>query len=138
MPYFTEPAPTKPLGATIKWQTSPGVSATLNMLRITNYSYTTMWEIYLRGTLKEVTLPDFTKFGELSPVPGGQLRLRLWRIYAPGLDIDHFNHKQLSIWRWVSYAYNWMLTEQNHKLGDPQPPTPTPDAPPGIPPEFAP
>lgn len=139
MPYFQIPQVTDPLGDVVRWTAKPGVTPTLNLFRITNYNYTTMWEVFARGSLTELKLPDFTKFGELNPVPGGQLRLRLWRIYQPGLDIDHFNHKQLSIWTWVSYAYNWMLTEQHHMLEDPQLADQTPKLPsPDLPPEFQP
>jgi hypothetical protein len=140
MPYFELPAKTDDLGAKIRWKAKPGVTPTLNLLRVTNYSYTTMWSLYVRGPVTEVQLPDFTKFGEISPLPGGQMRIRLWRIYAPGLDIDHFNHKQLSIWRWISYAYNWMLTKQVVSAVGDKPPAASPfgNDKPSIPPDFKP
>ncbi len=130
MPYFDKPKAHEDIGNRMQWHARPGVTPTLNLVRITNYGYATMWELFVKGNVTDVKLPDFTKLGVVSPLPGGQLRIRLWRIYAPGLDIDHFNHKQLSIYRWVSYAYNWMLTNQS--VG-PIDATLPPQIPPGIP-----
>jgi hypothetical protein len=137
LPYFDLPMVTSDLGDAIRWHTAGGVTPTLNMLRIAGYDYTTLWEIFLRGDVERVDLPDFQALGGFSPIPPGKLRLRLWRIYAPGLEIDHFNHKQLSIWQWVSYAFTTMITSQPLTFGltpnaidqPSAPPSPSPQAP---------
>ncbi len=112
MPYITQPVSSAKIGNVIEWKAAPGVTPTLNMVRIASYNYTTLWEIFVKGSVTKVTLPIFTQMGGNAPLPPGQLRVRVWRINAPQLSIDHFSHKQLSIWRWVSYAYNWIMTEQ--------------------------
>ncbi len=112
LPYITEPKINGTIGKWLRWTAKPGVTPTLHMVRITDYSYRTLWELYVKGDVNEVKLPDFEKLGSFSPLPGGKMRVRLWRIYAPGLDIDHYNHKQLNVWKWISYAYNWVLTDQ--------------------------
>lgn len=140
LPYFTAPLWGDALGKVVEWSTAGGQTPTLNMLRIASYDYTTRWEIFLRGAVQKVDLPDFQALGGFNPVPPGKLRLRLWRIYAPGLEIDHFNHKELSVWKWVSYAFNTILVNLPQSVGpmpDGLPPaaipaTPSP-APPGLP-----
>ena len=112
LPYFVLPQINGPMGKKLKWTAAPGVVPTLHMIRITDFNYNTLWELYVKGDVSEIDLPDFSKLGAFDPLPGGKLRIRIWRIYAPGLTIDHYNHKQLSVWKWVSYAYNWMLTSQ--------------------------
>lgn len=118
MPYITDPVQSGKIGDRIAWEAAPGVTPTLIMIRIATADYTTRWELFVKGHLTEVQLPSFTAIGGADPLPVGSLRIRLWRIYAPQLTIDHFNHKQLSVWRWVSYAYNWMLTEQPFQPAD--------------------
>ncbi len=110
LPVFDKPAWGAPLGKVVDWHSAGGVTPTLNMLRIAGPDYKTHWEVFSRGDVEEVVLPDFQSLGGFSPVPPGQLRLRLWRIYAPGLTIDSFQSKQLSAWQWVSYAYAVHLT----------------------------
>lgn len=112
MPYILQPKTGAKIGNVIEWQAAPGVTPTLNMIRVAAHDYTTLWEIFVKGDVTKVTLPIFTQMGGADPLPPGQLRVRIWRINAPQLSIDHFSHKQLSIWRWVSYAYNWIMTEQ--------------------------
>ena len=124
LPYIVEPKINGPMGKKLKWTAKPGVTPTLHMIRITNYSYKTLWELYVKGDVTEIDLPDFDKLGAFNPLPGGKLRIRLWRIYAPGLDIDHYNHKQLSVWKWVSYAYNWVMTSQFKDISGTGLPTP--------------
>ncbi|MEY3012575.1 MAG: hypothetical protein RIT45_1310 [Pseudomonadota bacterium] len=132
LPYYSQPLFGDDIGEAVEWTTAGGLTPTLNMLRIASYDYTTRWEIFLRGDTQRVDLPDFQALGGFNPVPPGKLRLRLWRIYAPGLEIDHFNHKQLSVWQWVSYAFNTILVNLPQSVGPmpdalpPQTPPPTP------------
>ena len=112
MPYIIQPQASAKIGNVIEWKAAPGVTPTLNMVRVSSYNYTTLWEIFVKGSVTKVTLPVFTQMGGADPLPPGQLRVRVWRINAPQLSIDHFSHKQLNMWRWVSYAYNWIMTEQ--------------------------
>ncbi len=130
LPYITTPTWGSKLGSSVQWQTAPGVTPTLNMLRIATPDYTTRWEIFLRGDTQQVDLPDFLALAGFSPIPPGQLRLRLWRIYAPGLTIDQFQSKQLSVWQWVSYAYTLQATSLPVTLG----PLPSAIDPPKLPP----
>lgn len=127
LPYIVLPKINGPMGDKLKWTAKPGVTPTLHLVRITDYSYRTLWELYVKGDVTEVDLPDFEKLAAFNPLPGGKMRVRLWRIYAPGLTIDHYNHKQLSVWKWVSYAYNWVMTSQVTDLSGTKLP------PPGVP-----
>ncbi len=138
LPYITEPQPGSPPGNVIRWQAKPGVTPTLNMVRVTSYNYDTIWEIFVKGQVTEAILPDLEAIMGSSPLPIGKLRVRLWRIYAPGLDIDHFNNKQLGVYDWVSYAYTFLLTPAVKSLPTDGPPPPEPALPPGMPglPDF--
>ncbi len=130
MPYIIKPDSGAKIGNVIEWKAAPGVTPTLNMVRVASYNYTTLWEIFVKGSVTKVTLPSFTQVGGSDPLPPGQLRVRVWRINAPQLSIDHFSHKQLSIWRWVSYAYNWIMTEQPEHPGSPEGLSAVPQLPP--------
>ena len=106
MPYIQEPKPASPLGDKVIWTQVPGVMPTLNIVRIADSQYTTRWEIFVRGSVTQVALPDFQVLGKFDPVPPGPVYVRVWRVLTSGLDIDHFNSKQLNMWSWTSWAYN--------------------------------
>lgn len=106
LPYLVAPAPGKGLGDKVKWSHEPGVTPTLNVVRLADAQYNTRWEIFVRGSVTEVLLPDFQALGQFSPVHTGTVHVRVWRVYAPGLEVDHFNHKLINNYSWVSWAYN--------------------------------
>jgi len=110
MPYATEPAVGAALGKQVVWIHAPGVTPTLNIVRIADQSYTTRWEMFVRGNVDAVKLPDFVAMGSANPVPPGQIYVRIWRILSPGLEVDHFGSKQLNMYSWTSWAYNVMTT----------------------------
>jgi len=106
MPYPFVPQDGGTLGQTLQWQAAPGVTPSFNLVRITDQSYNTRWEIYASGELFKAPLPDFGKMLGMSPLAPGQVRLRIWRIYSPSLSVDNFNSKLLSQYTWISWAYN--------------------------------
>ncbi len=110
-PYLEMPYPLVPndggtLGQSVQWQSAPGLTPSFNLIRITDESYNTRWEIYASGELFKAPLPDFGKMLGMSPLAPGPARLRIWRIYSPSLSVDNFNSKLLSQYTWISWAYN--------------------------------
>lgn len=110
LPYLVAPQDSKPLGLQVQWQAAPGVTPTLNIVRIADSQYLTRWELFVRGNVTQVALPDFLKLGQFNPLPDGPLLLRVWRVYAPGLDVDHFDSKSLAQYTWTSWAYTVVQT----------------------------
>ncbi len=110
LPYVVVPQDGQPLQQKVQWQTAPGVTPTLNIVRISDQQYVTRWEMFVRGNVTQVALPDFQALGQFNPLPKGPLLLRIWRVYAAGLDIDHFDSKALGMWTWTSWAYNVVTT----------------------------
>ncbi len=106
MPYLTSPMANTVLGQTLDWTVAPGHAPTLNLVRIADLTYTTRWEIFLHGNVTHAQLPDFPTLAQFSPLPKGQLYIRMWRILAPQLDIDVLNPTLLSQSYWISWAYN--------------------------------
>ena len=106
MPYPTQPTSGTALGKEVAWVHAPGVTPTLSIVRIADQTYTTRWEMFVRGSVDQVQLPDFEAMGSLNPLPPGPLYVRIWRVLAPGLEVDHFGAKQLNMGNWTSWAYN--------------------------------
>lgn len=106
MPYPTQPMQGASLGKEVAWMHAPGVTPTLNIVRIADQTYTTRWEMFVRGSVDQVQLPDFEAMGSLNPLPAGPLYVRIWRVLAPGVEVDHFGAKQLNMGNWTSWAYN--------------------------------
>jgi hypothetical protein len=125
MPHIQLPAANQTLGAKLTWTANAGLTPSMNLVRIADAAYQTRWEMYVRGPLFEVDLPDFSAFGPIDPLPNGQVVVRLWRINAPGLDVDHLEQKDLSQWTWISWAYD----VQNAKHTKLLPPAPEPGLP---------
>ncbi|MBM4344205.1 MAG: IPT/TIG domain-containing protein [Deltaproteobacteria bacterium] len=96
----------------ILWTAKPGTDPTLNLVRITDAGYNTRWELFVRGTVTTAHLPNFAMLGAGNPLPGGTNYVRIWRIYAPGTEIDSFSTKNLSNSRWVSWAYHVRSTDE--------------------------
>jgi hypothetical protein len=90
----------------VKWGANPGVVPTFNIVRLADSGYTTRWEMFVRGGVTQVDLPDFEALGEANPLPGGPTYVRVWRVYAPGQEIDDFSAKNLNTSAWVSWSYN--------------------------------
>ncbi|MSP92878.1 MAG: hypothetical protein EXR79_13910 [Myxococcales bacterium] len=137
MPYIAVPGPAAALGLTVRWAHAGGVTPSLNILRITDMAYNTRWEVFLRGPVDEVRLPDWKFFGAATPLPAGNVMLRIWRVLADGLDVDHFNAKLLNSWAWTSWAYNngtvssFVQPDGNVRA---KPPSAAPGRAPGLPP----
>jgi hypothetical protein len=110
LPYVVAPQDGQALGLKVEWQSAPGVTPTLNIVRIADSQYLTRWEMFVRGNVTQVALPDFMKLGQFNPLPSGPLLLRVWRVYAPGLDVDHFDAKALAQYTWTSWAYTVVQT----------------------------
>jgi hypothetical protein len=133
MPFLVEPKPDGKLGVRLRWTALPGHTPMLNIARLADMAYNTRWEIFVRGTVDTVDLPDFTQFGETTPLPAGDLMVRLWRVLASGLEIDHFNAKLLNSWSWTSWSYNTATVKRIVK-GASAPQSDAPDVqPPGAP-----
>lgn len=96
----------KQLGNVVRWTANPGVVPTFNIVRLADASYTTRWEMFVRGGVQEVALPNFESLGEANPLPGGPTYVRIWRVYAPGQVIDDFSARNLGTNAWQSWAYN--------------------------------
>lgn len=96
----------------VQWTAKPGLDPTLNLVRIADAGYNTRWEIFLRGTAMQAQLPNFELLGAGNPLPGGTAYVRMWRIYAPGTEIDSYSTKNLSNSRWISWAYNVRSTDE--------------------------
>ncbi len=96
----------------VMWTVKPGTDPTLNLVRITDAGYNTRWELFVRGTVTVAQLPNFAMLGAGNPLPGGTNYIRIWRIYAPGTEIDSFSTKNLTNSRWVSWAYHVRSTDE--------------------------
>lgn len=133
-PILQLPVPGQPISGPggaqqVKWTAQPGLDPTLNIVRIADYGYQTRWELFVKGTVMSVDLPDFAAMGASSPLPQGTAYVRLWRVYAPGLTVDAFSSKLLSSWAWISWAYAVRSTEEPNSLAEPNsPPQMVPDA----------
>lgn len=103
----------------VSWTAQPGLDPTLNIVRVADYAYQTRWELFVKGGVTSVDLPDFAALGEASPLPQGTAYIRLWRVYAPGLTVDAFSSKLLSSWAWVSWAYAVRSTDEPDLIGSP-------------------
>lgn len=137
MPYVTSPNPGDVgLGPVLSWATAGGLEPTLQMIRVSNAAWQTEWELFVAGDVSSVLLPDFTVVGGASALPYGDLRVRIWRIYAPGIDVDEFGYNELSMWRWVSYSYTLLMLDGSSPLGPGLSPgsLPAGGPPPGLPP----
>lgn len=145
-PKLTLPVPGQPISGPggaqqVTWTAQPGLDPTLNIVRIADYSYQTRWELFVKGTVTAVDLPDFAAMGASSPLPQGTAYVRLWRVYAPGLTVDAFSSKLLSSWAWISWAYAVRSTEEPNLIGAPnyQPQMlPSPSPKPGYDPPWKP
>ena len=123
-PKLVLPVPGQPISGPggaqqVTWTAHPGLDPTLNIVRIADYSYQTRWELFVKGTVNSVDLPDFAAMGANSPLPQGTAYVRLWRVYAPGLTVDAFSSKLLSSWAWISWAYAVRSTDEPDLLGAP-------------------
>ncbi|MSQ83262.1 MAG: hypothetical protein EXR77_10290 [Myxococcales bacterium] len=117
MPWLQSPALGQPvLGETgsyrVTWTANPGVEPTFNLVRIADAGYNTRWEIFLRGSAMSADLPNFAMLGAGTPLPGGTNYVRMWRILAPGTEIDSFSTKNLTNSRWISWSYNVRSTAE--------------------------
>ena len=143
-PNLLLPVPGQPISGPggaqqVTWTAEPGLDPTLNIVRIADYSYQTRWELFVKGTVMAVQLPDFAAMGASSPLPQGTAYVRLWRVYSPGLTVDAFSSKLLSSWAWISWAYAVRSTDEPDLLGAPnyQPQMqPTPQPQPGYDPPW--
>lgn len=107
MPWIELPAyGATQLGNVVRWGAHPGVVPSFNIVRLADASYTTRWEMFVRGGVTEVALPNFAALGESNPLPGGPTYVRVWRVYAPAQVIDDFSARNLSTAAWQSWSYN--------------------------------
>lgn len=117
MPALQLPAPGQSLSGPggsnkVVWTANPGIDPTLNIVRLADGGYQTRWEIFVRGGVTVVALPDFEALGLASPLPPGTNYVRLWRVYNTGINIDSFSFKGLSSASWKSWAYMVRSTDE--------------------------
>ncbi len=110
MPRWVSPQPGEPVPSTLQWATDGGAAASLQFIQITTFWQISYWDIVAEAARTSVTLPDFMAIGGWQPLPGGPLRMRLTRAFAPGLSIDHFAHDQLSWYAWTTWAFAQQLS----------------------------
>ncbi len=137
---FAAPTDTKPLGNVLQWTSQPGVTPSFSLVRLADQSYLTRWELYVKGDVTTVQLPNLATLPLLNPLPNQPLNVRLWRAYAPGLDIDHLDAKAINSSSWTSWSYSVIQAAgagislqappAHNAAGDqPSSPAPTPQTP---------
>ncbi len=110
MPRWVSPQPNEAVPSTLQWAADGGAAASLQFIQITTFWQVSYWDIVAQSARTSVTLPDFMAIGGWQPLPGGPLRMRLTRAFAPGLSIDHFAHDQLSWYAWTTWAFAQQLS----------------------------
>ena len=105
MPQWLAPLADEPLPSELKWTWPGGTDAHMQWLQITTYWQVSYWDLAVEGHRKSVVLPDFPQIGGWNPLPSGPLRMRLSRLWAPSLTIDHFSQDQLIWYAWTTWAF---------------------------------
>lgn len=111
MPSWLAPLPDEPVPAELKWTWPGGSDAHLQWLQITTFWQLSFWDIVVAGHRTSVVLPDFSQIGGWQPLPTGPLRMRLSRLFAPSLTIDHFSQDQLFWYAWTTWAFTQQMSE---------------------------
>lgn len=112
LPNITEPTEDAKVGDKIVWTVKPGPSAEMHQVQITTFWLQSHWQIYAPGGVTEIPLANFSQLGGWNPLPDGPLRVRVWRLFGPKLEVDHFNHNEMSAWYWQAWSYNWQLAHK--------------------------
>ena len=110
LPAIAVPAADTPFNAQIDWSWPGGADADLQYLQITTFWDVPYWDIVTDGTRASLKLPHFTNLLGWQPLPTGPLRLRIRRVFAPGLGVDHFSHDHLTWWSWTTWAHSQIPT----------------------------
>ncbi|MCO4762002.1 MAG: IPT/TIG domain-containing protein [Myxococcales bacterium] len=112
MPKITAPVYDGAVKDKVSWTTPAGPAAEMHRIQITTYWRQSYWEIYAPGDVTEVPLAKFIQLGGWEPLPDGPLRVRVWRLFGPKLNVDHFSHNEMSPWYWGAWSYNWQLAHK--------------------------
>lgn len=112
LPTISEPEENGKVEKKIVWTTKPGPAAEMHQVQITTFWRQSYWQIYAPGNLSEVPLANFPQLGGWNPLPDGPLRVRVWRLFGPKLQVDHFNHNEMTAWYWQAWSYNWQLAHK--------------------------
>lgn len=106
IPYPLVPAAFGKFEQTIQWAVADGNPPTFALIRVEDVVFQTRWEIWAQGNFDSIALPDFAKMLGIAPLHGASARVRIWRIYAPGCELNAFASKCLQPPLWTSWAYN--------------------------------
>ncbi len=106
MPYPLVPATFGKFEHNIEWAVADGNKPSFQRIAVEDAVFQTRWEILAHGSLNALSLPDFTKMLGIAPLHGVSARVRIWRVYAPGCELDAFAAKCLQPPVWTSWAYN--------------------------------
>ncbi|HAN32013.1 MAG TPA: hypothetical protein DCQ06_10485, partial [Myxococcales bacterium] len=112
MPYLTKPTNGMNITDEVSWTVESGPSAELQRVQITNFWRQNYWTLYGRGDITSVPLANFPQLGGWQPLPDGPLRVRVWRALGPSLQLDNFNHQELSPAVWRSWSMNWLMSQK--------------------------
>ena len=112
MPQVSKPTETTNISDEIVWTYPKGPAAELQRVQITTYWRQNYWTLYGHDDITTAPLADFQQLGGWSPLPDGPLRVRVWRMLGPELNLNHFNHKEISPAYWRSWSMNWLLSQK--------------------------
>ncbi|MBM4395858.1 MAG: IPT/TIG domain-containing protein [Deltaproteobacteria bacterium] len=106
-PFLPVPEPVHPTRGglmktlSIDFKADPGIPASLHYLKVDIpglFGDIPVWTLFVAGDTFHVDLPDF---GAMEGMPGipqeTPLKLTIFRIYKPGVDIDHFDYSDLDM-----------------------------------------
>jgi hypothetical protein len=97
------------IGYNLNFDAKPGVPAHFHYLKVeipSLFGDIPVWTITTDGDIFDFDLPDFANIAGTPGIAAGGYKLSIWRVYKDGFDIDNYDMKDLSVYKWRSWSFD--------------------------------